>query len=314
LSVSERLSTRHRRLGVAVVFESPVSDEIDGLRRALGDPGRPRIPPHITLVPPVNVRDADLPAALLALREAAEAVGRPLALTLGPPATFLPDNPVLYLRVAGDVVGLTKLRDSVFRPPLARSLTWPWTPHVTIAERASQARIAAALAALEDYLADTTAMRVVLLEEHVGRIWRRLADAALAPAVVVGRGGLELRLARSELIDPEAAALAERLGATPGALGAPTQRGRRVASIAFTARREGAVIGVGAVWLDDGGACVAVGVDPNSRRQGVGSAVLAHLESAVLDAGWNGVVWRAVGPAKWYSARTGRSYSKATEE
>ncbi len=50
------------------------------------------MPAHLTLVPPVNVREDRLGEALAVLRRAAAAT-RSLTLTLGPPATFLPDNP-----------------------------------------------------------------------------------------------------------------------------------------------------------------------------------------------------------------------------
>ena len=48
------MANRHR-LGVAVVIDPPVADEINGLRRAVRDGALDRIAPHVTLVPPVNV-------------------------------------------------------------------------------------------------------------------------------------------------------------------------------------------------------------------------------------------------------------------
>src|SRR5687768_11841471 len=94
------------RLGVALLVPPPARDEVDGLRRALGDPALPRIPAHLTLVPPVNVREEAVPDALHVLRDAAADTPASLRLTLGPPGTFLPDNPVLYLRVGGDLDAL----------------------------------------------------------------------------------------------------------------------------------------------------------------------------------------------------------------
>ena len=44
-------------------------------------------------------------------------------MTLGPPATFLPVNPTLYLSVGGDTDALQSLRDRVFTGPLERTLT-----------------------------------------------------------------------------------------------------------------------------------------------------------------------------------------------
>lgn len=56
------------RLGVALLVPGALGGEVNGLRRALGDGALGRIPPHITLVPPVNVGEDRLPAALALLR------------------------------------------------------------------------------------------------------------------------------------------------------------------------------------------------------------------------------------------------------
>ncbi|HUP68412.1 MAG TPA: 2'-5' RNA ligase family protein [Acidimicrobiales bacterium] len=164
------------RVGVALLLSADIAGEIDGLRRALGDGARARIPPHITLVPPVNVRADRLDEAFAVLRRAA-ATTPSLTVTLGPPATFLPDNPVVYLRVKGDLGPLITLRDAVFVEPLDRPLTWPWVPHVTIADDAAPARISAALVALRDYVVEATFDSVHLLRENPGRIWEPVANA-----------------------------------------------------------------------------------------------------------------------------------------
>src|SRR5207237_2507983 len=113
-------------------------------------------------------RDEELAGALDVLRAAASATA-PFGVTLGPPATFLPDSPVLYLplddRGAGTV---TAVRERVFRPPLERSLTWPFVPHVTIADEMAPERIGAAIDALRDYHVDVSFDRVHLLRETPG--------------------------------------------------------------------------------------------------------------------------------------------------
>ena len=185
---------------------------MDGLRRALGDPSIGRVAAHLTLVPPVNVGAGQLPAALAAVRAAAAGQAGPLQLTLGPPATFLPANPVLYLDVGGDLEALRRLRDAVFVPPLRRTLSWPWVPHVTLADTASEARIAAAVVALDRFAVVTSVECVTVLEERRGRVWRPLADAALGPPAVIGRGGLAVEITR---------------GRVPRSGGAPPDRGRR---------------------------------------------------------------------------------------
>jgi len=357
------VADRRLRLGVAVLIDPPAGDEIDGLRRALGSGSLGRIPPHVTLVPPVNVPSHRLGTALSVLRRAAATCRGPLRLTLGPVATFAPANPVLHLPVGGDLEGLRELRAAVFVPPLARTPTWAWVPHVTVAEEAEPGRIATAVAALDRYAVTVSIDRVVLLVERSdpgeGRRWRPLADAALGPASVVGRGGLPLELVRGRVVDPEAAALADQAGVAPheqagvapheqagvapheqaggpplaGAAGtdgrpdprplagARTEAGeppdaRPVAGAArsgdqrvlvVTARREGAVAGVAGAWIDDRGGHVGVFVDPSVRGQGVGTHLLAAVESAVNDAGWDCGTLAARGPAEFYRRRSRRS-------
>ena len=164
------------RLGVALLIPSPFDREVDALRRALGDPALGRIPAHLTLVPPVNV--AEVKEATAVLRRAA-APARPIRLELGPIATFLPDNPVLYLSVHGELDDLHALRDRVFKPPLERELTWPFVPHVTIADESTPARIEAALVAMADYRAEITFDAVTLLQEGPGRVWTPIAAVPL---------------------------------------------------------------------------------------------------------------------------------------
>lgn len=277
-----------RRLGVAVLVPAPLSHEIDGLRRAVGDPALGRIPAHLTLVPPVNVREDRLPGALARLREAAAAT-RPFRLTLGPPATFLPVNPVLYLAVGGDVDALTALRDRVFREPLARTLTWPFVPHVTVADEAAPERIEAALTAMSDFAATIEVDRVHLLEEGPGRVWTPVAGALLAPPAVVGRGGLPVELSVTDGVDPETAAFVQREWPDE-----PAQ------TVVVTARREGRVVGVaqGRVRAGDAHLSLLL-VAAGERGTGVGSHLLAAFCDAAAGRGATSATVRtaAAGPA-----------------
>jgi 2'-5' RNA ligase len=297
------------RLGVALLLPQPVREEIEGLRRALGDSALGRIPGHLTLVPPVNVRAESLGAALATVRRATAAGPRQLTLALGPVATFLPDSPVIYLAVSGDLEALHGLRDRVFSGPLERPLTWPFVAHVTLAEESDAHRIAAAVDILRRYQALVAVDSVHLLQEAghgADRRWLPVADVALGPPAVIGRGGLALELTRSSMLDPEARELVDAGG--PGvADGAAPDAPAGRPPIIITARRESRVVGVAGAWLTDDGGRVAVLVAAASRRQGIGSHLLAAAEAAVIDAGWQCRQLEAVGPAAFYQARSRRS-------
>jgi 2'-5' RNA ligase len=262
------------RLGVALLLPSPLAEEVDGLRRAVGDRSLGRVPPHITLVPPVNVRRDDLSRALAVLRAAAAATPPALTVALGTPTSFLPTNPVLYLPLQDGVDAVHTLRQRVWAPPLTRTLTWPFIPHVTLADAVSPERIEAAIAALSNYAAVATIERVHLLAEHrPGPQWRPLADVAFGPPAIVARGGpLAVELVRSQQIDPEGVALLEAEGAVLGVSDTPL-----VAPLVVTARREGEVVGVAAAWLTTEGSRSDVFVATKHRRQGIGR----HLEAAL---------------------------------
>ena len=292
---------------MVLVVEPPLADEINGLRRALGDPGLARIAPHVTLVPPVNIRRADLPAALRRMRSAAEGQTAALRLTFGSVSSFLPTNPVLYLAVGGDLDRLRRLREAVFAPPFERPVSWPWVPHLTIADGVAVERIDAGLVALGSYAAVADIGRMVVLEESPGRVWRPLADAALGRPVRVGTGGLAVEITAGRLVDPEILEAA-------GPQAAPTPLDP---SFVLTARREDEPVAAGVGWLDAAGPHVAVWVRPEHRRQGLGGQVLAHLEATARRQGWSHPWLDAVGPSGFYRAVSSWSragYSNATEE
>ncbi len=188
-----------RRLGVVLLVPPPVGHEVDGLRRALADPALGQVAPHLTLVPPVNVREDDLPSVLRLLADAAASAG-PLTLDLGPLATFLPVNPVLYLSVHGPgLEGVHRLRGQVAAGPVARSVTHEFVPHVTVAAEIAEDRIPEALHLLGGYRhAITVVEHLHLLEEQRDdegrRVWRPIAGWVLGGGSVVGRGGFVLVL------------------------------------------------------------------------------------------------------------------------
>jgi 2'-5' RNA ligase len=234
------------------VLPEPSFTEVNGLRRALGDSALERIMPHLTLVPPVNVRVDDVGRALAVLRAAA-AGSSPFTLVLGPVATFAPVNPVVYLSVTGSppdgLQALHRLRDAVFAAPLERSLTFDFLPHVTLSTESSPDRTVGAVVALSDYRVEMPVDSVCLLQEvrAPDRRWIVMADAWLGPPAIVGRGGLEVELWSSSVADPEAVTLLGEPapGLPAGAL-----------PLAVTARRGPALLGVATGWQRDGEAVV----------------------------------------------------------
>ncbi len=259
-----------QRLGVVLLVPQPLATQIDGLRRALGDGALGRIPPHITLVPPVNVAERDLPAAFAVVRRAAAATD-PLHLRLGPVVTFLPVNPVAYLAVAGDAAqmdALAALRDGCLAEPLHREQEHEFVPHVTVADELAGPRLDAVGTVLADFAADVSFDRVHVLAEQPGRVWAPIADMALGAApAVVARGSLPLEISVSGRPDIEAAAL---LAIDSEAQGLP---------FAITARRDGSIVAAAWGWTAGGWLELAdLVVAAAHRGQGIGRHVVAAVE------------------------------------
>ena len=119
-----------RRFAVALIVPPPVAVEVDALRRALGDRQLGKIDPHVTLVPPINLREDDI-ADALAVVQAAARRSSAMTLTLGPVATFNESSPVRFLAVdPWDPV--TALYRACWSGVLERDEKRPFHPHVTI--------------------------------------------------------------------------------------------------------------------------------------------------------------------------------------
>lgn len=263
---------------MALLVPQPLATEIEGIRRACGDPRRGRIAPHITLVPPVNVAAEQVSDALEVVRLAGAQTG-PLHLVFGAPSTFAPTTPLAWLSVGGDVGSLADLRGRLDRAPWARPTGRSFVPHVTVSAKLDEARLQATLLALADFEAAVTIDRVHVLENRQlgdGRWgWQPLVDAPLGRRrAVVGSGGLEVELSISERVDPDARLL----------MSASERRSGR--GLAVTARRDGMAVGVGWGTVDppvvrlDG-----LVVAPEHERQGIGSHVLARFVAEAVDRG-----------------------------
>jgi len=267
-----------RHLAVALVLPGRVAIEVDALRRATGDPDIMRIPSHITLIPPVNVREVDLDGVLGDLRAAAAAAA-PLTLDLGPTATFLPTSPTLYLSVDGDLDDLVRLRSALLVGPFDRPSTLPFVPHVTLRNPAAPEVLARARDALRAYRTTVTFDRVHLLEE-TDRVWRPIADAVFGRSrLEIGRGSRPLELAESARLDPSATAFATREWHLhdDDAFGPGTRWEHQ--PFALCARRDDRIVGVATGWTGLGVAFVAeLLVAADARGEGIGSHLLAAVE------------------------------------
>jgi 2'-5' RNA ligase len=167
-----------RRFAVALVVPAPVSFEIDGLRRALGDRQLGRIDPHITLVPPINLHEEQVADALAVVQEAASQAG-PMTLAIGPLETFSASSPVRFLAV-DPWQPVVDLRRRCTAGVLDRPEKRPFHPHVTVDIAGGTTEgMDPAVELLRHYRAEVLIDRVTVLE-HVQDLEHRRWETYLS--------------------------------------------------------------------------------------------------------------------------------------
>ncbi len=171
------MASKHR-LGVVLLLPRHISTEVDGLRRALGVSPIERVPPHITLVPPVNVAEDELDRSVALVRQVATQQAARLHVVVGPVATFHPITPVIYLRVDGPgLEAIRAMRDALDTGPLAHERAHDFIPHVTLNDLATPEQITGGLAALGHFIEPVVLDGLTLLEQGDDKVWRPIGDA-----------------------------------------------------------------------------------------------------------------------------------------
>ncbi|WGL51724.1 2'-5' RNA ligase family protein [Nocardioides sp. BP30] len=139
-----------RTIGVAVPIPEPWGSRLQRYRESIGDPMAEHIPPHITLVPPVDLAPSVAAEVERHLGAAAEAV-TPFTVHLRGTATFRPLSPVVFVALAEGISGCERLEHEVRSGPLGVDLAYPYHPHVTIAHEVDDAILDRAFADLADF-------------------------------------------------------------------------------------------------------------------------------------------------------------------
>ena len=119
-------------LGVVVPIPEPWSQLFVDWRTKVGDPQASLVPPHVTLLPPTEVTAADRPAITAHLADVARA-HPPFEMHLSGTGTFAPVSQVVFVAVARGIGNCELIANDVRCGPLARGLSYPYHPHVTVA-------------------------------------------------------------------------------------------------------------------------------------------------------------------------------------
>jgi len=123
-----------RTIGVAVGIPEPWGSQLDEHRSGSGDPMAPLIPAHLTLLGPTEVDAApDAAAKIDAHLTSVAASHRPFHVHLRGTGTFRPITQVVFVAVAAGIGECELLSADIRSGPLARVLSYPYHPHVTVA-------------------------------------------------------------------------------------------------------------------------------------------------------------------------------------
>jgi 2'-5' RNA ligase len=122
----------HTVLGIVVPVPEPWAQLLIDWRSKVGDPQANLVPPHVTLLPPTEVPVADRTAISAHLADVARC-HPPFDMHLSGTGTFSPVSDVVFVAVARGIGNCELIANDVRKGPLARSLTFPYHPHVTVA-------------------------------------------------------------------------------------------------------------------------------------------------------------------------------------
>jgi 2'-5' RNA ligase len=147
-------------------------------RASFGDPLAESIPTHVTLLPPTELSDAQLPAAVEHL-SAVAADGHSFPMVLRGTGTFRPISPVVFVQVSGGLAECELLERAVRSGPLKRKLDFYYHPHVTVAHDVPDESLDRAFEDLADFECEFVVREFHLYEHGEDQVWRPVRSFAL---------------------------------------------------------------------------------------------------------------------------------------
>jgi 2'-5' RNA ligase len=157
-------------LGIVVPIPEPWAQLLVDWRAKVGDPQAALVPPHVTLLPPTEVRVADRDAISAHLAEVARA-HPPFDMHLSGTGTFAPVSDVVFVAVARGIGNCELIANDVRRGPLERSLAFPYHPHVTVAHDVPRDMLEAAYSGLSELSAEFRVDSFTEFEQVPGGAW-----------------------------------------------------------------------------------------------------------------------------------------------
>jgi 2'-5' RNA ligase len=177
-----RMSSGTAVLGVVVSIPEPWAQLLVEWRGKCGDPQASLVPPHVTLLPPTEVPIGDR-AAISAHLARVAAAHAPFDLHLAGTDSFRPVSEVVFVAVARGVAECARIAHDVRTGPLARPLTFPYHPHVTVAHDVPTDMLDMASSGLAELEAEFRVSSFTEFEQLPGGAWAVARDYPLTGAL-----------------------------------------------------------------------------------------------------------------------------------
>ena len=158
-------------IGVSIAIPAPHGDLLQAKRASFGDPLADSIPTHVTLLPPTEVAEEDMGAAVAHLEAVSEA-RHPFPMVLRGTGTFRPISPVVFVQVSGGLADCEVLEQAIRTGPLQRRLDFYYHPQVTVAHHVPEPNLDRAFTELSDFEARFLVEAFHLYEHGDDSVWR----------------------------------------------------------------------------------------------------------------------------------------------
>ena len=158
-------------IGVSVPIPDPWATELQDYRVGLGDETAVQVPTHITLVPPMEVDEDELPRIEQHLAAASADVPAYEILLRGT-GTFRPVSEVVFVMLARGISQCEQLAKRLRSGPLERPLSFPYHPHVTVAHDVAPELLDRAFTELAGFTAYFTVSAFCLYRHDPGTGWQ----------------------------------------------------------------------------------------------------------------------------------------------
>ncbi|MGR7023865.1 2'-5' RNA ligase family protein [Geodermatophilus sp. URMC 62] len=157
-------------VGVLVPVPEPWAQLLVDWRVKVGDAQATLVPPHVTLLPPTEVPRSERAAISEHLASVADG-HPPFEMHLSGTGTFAPVSDVVFVAVAKGIGNCELLASDVRSGPLARTLSFPYHPHVTVAHDVPRDMLELAYTGLGDLAAEFRVSSFTEYEQTPAGVW-----------------------------------------------------------------------------------------------------------------------------------------------